>query len=206
MTSPAQTAPAPAPRQPNTLRTVLLVVGSIVLAIILITTVVRVAYSLNREDTSGTFSVEEQFDQVDVRVSAANVDVEFADIDEPRITFEQGGTNLRLDREVSGGVLTITVDHPGWGWFGWGCSAMFGTPLADGRTAPRAGSRTPRAAWSEGRKPYPIRTHRAFRPEKRGEDAAAGSRRYRYRRKTSCLTPDGPRTRRGPGAVTAETR
>lgn len=119
MTSPDQTVPAPAPRKPNTLRTVLLVVGSIVLAIILITTVVRVTYSLNREDTSGTFSVEEPFDQVDVRVSAANVDVEFADIAAPRIKFDQGGTNLRLDREVSGGVLTVTVDHPGWGWFGW---------------------------------------------------------------------------------------
>src|SRR5690554_3335112 len=109
MTTQDQTMTTPAPRQPNTLRTVLLVIGSIVLAFILIMTVARVAFSLNREDTSGTFVVEEAFDQIDVRVSAANVDVEFADIDDAEIRFRQGGTNLRLDREVSGGVLTITV-------------------------------------------------------------------------------------------------
>ena len=127
----SQDSPPAAPRQPaparnNTLRTVLLVVGSIVLAIILITTVVRVAYSLNREDTSGTFTVEESFDQIDVRVSAADVDVEYADIAEARIKFDQGGTNLRLDRDVSGGVLTITVDHPGWGWWSWGGDGWWG--------------------------------------------------------------------------------
>ena len=120
-----QDNPPAAPQQPvpakknNTLRTVLLVVGSIVLAIILITTVARVAFSLNREDTSGTFAVQESFDEIDLRVSAANVEVEFADIDEPQIVFDQGDTNLRMDSDVSGGVLTVKVEHPGWGWFGW---------------------------------------------------------------------------------------
>lgn len=120
-----QDNPPAAPQQPapakknHTLRTVLLVVGSIVLAIILITTVVRVAFSLNREDTSGTFTVQESFDEIDLRVSAANVEVEFADIDEPQIKFDQGDTNLRMDSDVSGGVLTVKVEHPGWGWFGW---------------------------------------------------------------------------------------
>lgn len=114
--APQQPAPA---KKSNTLRTVLLVIGSIVLAIVLITTVVQVAVSLTREDTSGTFAVQEEFDQVDVRVSAADFEVEYADIDEAQIRFDQGGTNLRLDRDVSGGVLTITVDHPGWGWLGW---------------------------------------------------------------------------------------
>jgi Putative adhesin len=116
----------PAPARNNTLRTVLLVVGSIILAIILITTVVRVAYSLNREDTSGTFTVEDSFDEVEVRVSAADVVVEYADVDQARIKFEQGGTNLRLDRHVSGGVLTVTVDQPGWGWWNWGGDGWWG--------------------------------------------------------------------------------
>lgn len=120
MTTQDQTLQTPAPRQPNTLRTVLLVVGSIVLAIILVTTVVRVAFSLNREDTSGTFTVAESFDTVELRTSAADVTVEYTDVDEPEIRFDQGGTNLRLDYRVSGGVLTVRVDHPGWGWWGWG--------------------------------------------------------------------------------------
>lgn len=110
----------PAPARNNTLRTVLLVVGSIVLAIILVTTVVRVAFSLNREDTSGTFAVEESFEKMDIRASAADVEVSYSDVDQAEIEFDQGGTNLRLEREVSNGTLTVTVEHPGWGWFGWG--------------------------------------------------------------------------------------
>ncbi|MHA6693040.1 DUF4097 family beta strand repeat-containing protein [Homoserinimonas sp. A520] len=122
MTTQDQTAPspAPAPRQPNTLRTVLLVVGSIVLAIILVGTVARVAFSLNRDDTSGTFAVEDAFDTVELRTSAADVKVQYTDVDEPQIRFDQGGTNLRLDYEVSDGVLNVRVGHPGWGWWGWG--------------------------------------------------------------------------------------
>jgi DUF4097 and DUF4098 domain-containing protein YvlB len=120
MTTQDQTLPAPAPRQRNTLRTVLLVVGSIVLAIILIGTAFRVAYSLNQEETSGTFVVGDEFDTVELRTSAANVKIEYTDIDEPEIAFDQGETNLRLDYNVSGGVLDVRVDHRGWGWWGWG--------------------------------------------------------------------------------------
>ena len=120
MTTQDQTVPAPAPRQPNTLRTVLLVVGSIVLAIILIGTVARVAFSLNRDDTSGTFAIDEAFDTVELRSSAADVKVEYTDVTEPEIRFDQGGTNLRLDYSVSGGILNVRVDHAGWGWWGWG--------------------------------------------------------------------------------------
>lgn len=123
MTTQDQTLPAPAPRQPNTLRTVLLVVGSIVLAIILIGTAFRVAFSLNRDDTSGTFAVQESFDAIDLRASSADVTIEYGDVDEPQLVFDQGGTNLRLDRDVSGGILTVTIGHSGWGWWGghgWG--------------------------------------------------------------------------------------
>ncbi|MEX1077707.1 MAG: DUF4097 family beta strand repeat-containing protein [Homoserinimonas sp.] len=125
MTTQDQALPAPAPRQPNTLRTVLLVVGSIVLAIILISTAVRVAYSLNQQDTSGTFAVEEQFDTVELRTNSADVEVEYADVDEPELRFDQGHTDTRLHFDVSGGVLKVRVDRPGWGWWdggfdGWG--------------------------------------------------------------------------------------
>lgn len=120
MTTQDQTIPAPAPRQRNTLRTVLLVIGTIVLAIILIGTAVRVAYSLNREDTSGTFTIGDSFDAVELRTSAADVTVEYTDVDEPELRFDQGGTNLRLDYDVSGGLLNVRVDNGGWGWWGWG--------------------------------------------------------------------------------------
>src|SRR5690554_615687 len=118
MTTPHQTAPAPTPRQPNTLRTVLLVIGSVVLALILVATAFRVAHSLNREDTSGTFTVDDAFDTIELQTSAADLRVEYTDVDEPELRFDQGGSDLRLDYDVSGGVLNVRVDRPGWGWWG----------------------------------------------------------------------------------------
>src|SRR5690606_8441789 len=100
--------------------TVLLVIGSIILTIILVGTIARFAFASNREDTSGTFTVEQQFDTIELRASAADVSVEYADVNEPQIRFDQGGTNLRLDYDVSGGELDIRVGRPGWGWWGFG--------------------------------------------------------------------------------------
>lgn len=107
-------------QKPKTLRTVLLVIGSIILAIILVGTIARFAFASNREDTSGTFTVAEQFEAIELRASAADVTVEYTDVNEPEIRFDQGDTNLRLDYKVSGGDLQIRVDRPGWGWLDFG--------------------------------------------------------------------------------------
>src|SRR5690554_1025941 len=125
----------PTSRQPNTLRTVLLVVGSIILVIILVGTIARFAFSANREDTSGTYTVEQQFDTVQLRASAADVNVRYTDIDEAELKFDQGGSNLRLDYDVSGGVLKVRVHQPGWGWnfgnWGWDNSATLDLSLPE---------------------------------------------------------------------------
>jgi DUF4097 and DUF4098 domain-containing protein YvlB len=110
----------PVQKKPNPLRTVLLVVGSIILAIILVGTIARFAFAGNGEDTSGTFTVAQQVDTIELRASAADVTVEYTDVNEPEIRFDQGSTNLRLDYDVSGGELDIRVDRPGWGWWGFG--------------------------------------------------------------------------------------
>lgn len=129
---------APTPRKSNTLRTVLLVIGSIILAIILVGTIARFAFAANREDTSGTFAVEQQFDTVKLRASAVDVTVNYTDIDEAEIAFDQGGSNLQLDFKVSGGELRVRVDHPGWGWlggfgnWGWNDSATLELSLPEG--------------------------------------------------------------------------
>jgi hypothetical protein len=121
--TPAQTPPA-APS--HTLRTVLLVVGSIVLAIVLLATVLRVVGSLNREDTSGTYTVASSFDSIELRATAADVEIQFGSVSRAELRFDQGDTNLRLDKDVSGDELRITVKRPGWGWWGWDFGGPFG--------------------------------------------------------------------------------
>lgn len=110
----------PAPAGQNTLRTVLLVFGSIILAIALAVAGVRVANSLDREDTSGEYTVTQQFESIDLRTSAADVEIHQLQVDKPELRFDQGNTNLRLEHSVSDGVLHITVDHEGLGWWGFG--------------------------------------------------------------------------------------
>lgn len=119
--------PASSPPRKNTLRTVLLVVGSLILAVILVGTIARFAFAGNREDVSGTFTVTQAFEAIQVRASAADVTVEYADVTEPEIRFDQGDTRLHLDYNVSAGQLEIRVDRPGWRWWGfdfgdWGWS------------------------------------------------------------------------------------
>ncbi len=120
-------AQAPTPQEPShTLRTVLLVVGSIVLALVLVFTVVRVVSSMNREDTSGTYTVSDRFDSIDLRATAADVELEFGAVTRAELRFEQGDTNLRLAQRVSGNELQVSVKQPGWGWWGPDFGGFFG--------------------------------------------------------------------------------
>ncbi|TQL47356.1 putative adhesin [Homoserinimonas aerilata] len=112
---------SPAPRS-NTLRTVLLVLGSIVLVMILAFTVIGIVRSQNRHDTSGTFSVSESFETVEVKTSAADVDIVMdprADV--PELRYDQGDTNLQFDYSVRDDTLVVSIGNDGWfGWFGGG--------------------------------------------------------------------------------------
>jgi len=111
---------APA-RRPNTLRTVLLVVGSIVIVLVLAFAAVRIVRALNNEDTSGIHPISQSFETLELRSSAADVVIlRESGVDRTELRFDQGDTNLRLEYAVRGGVLKATVGNDDWGWWGFG--------------------------------------------------------------------------------------
>lgn len=119
VSDPGGQPPAASTGTSTTLRTVLLVVGSIILVVVLVGAVLRITFSLNQEDTSGDFRVTQQFDAIDLRASAADVRIDYQDVSQPELRFDQGDANLRFEHSVSGGELLIEVRTPGWGWWGW---------------------------------------------------------------------------------------
>lgn len=109
--------PDRAPGNSKTLRNVLLVVGSVALALIITVTTVEVIASLNREDTSGTFDITAAINDIEIDTTVADVEISFGAVDSPEVTFAQGSTNLRMDYRVDGDELNIRVERPGWGWW-----------------------------------------------------------------------------------------
>src|SRR3954451_10265750 len=104
-----QTATTPAPSKRSTLRTVLLIVGSIFLLLVLVFTTLRIIAAGSREDTSGSYTVSDSFTSMKVDTTAANVSIRVADVDETEIDYEQGSSNQRLSYDVHGDTLTIGV-------------------------------------------------------------------------------------------------
>lgn len=110
----------PTTARSTTLRTVLLVVGSVVIAIIIAVAAARVAVALTREDSSGTFEIGDDFDAIELRTSASDVTIGFGDVARPVLEFRQGdrGGNITLEHSVVGSTLRVEVGHRG--WFPWG--------------------------------------------------------------------------------------
>lgn len=120
------TATAPSSRS-ATLRTVLLVIGSIVIVIVLSITAMRVAAAVTRQDSSGAVPVSDEFDAVELRTSASDVTIDYRDVDETTLEFRQGdSTDVSFEHGVTGNVLRIVIEHRGWwGWdFGGEGSAL----------------------------------------------------------------------------------
>lgn len=128
MSAPAPTG-TPTPSRPRTLRTVLLVVGSLVLALLLVLVVGQAVSSTQRVDASGTSEVDENFDRVSVESTAADVRVEQGDVDRAEIVFDAGDTRLTERHRVSGGELVVEVRGPRWSPFDGGVGVTRGASL-----------------------------------------------------------------------------
>ena len=114
-TTQTTTPTPPAPRRPRTLRTVLLVVGSVLLAAVLLLVGLQVASAGDDQDHSRTTTVGETVDRLTVDAAATDVTIRRADVDRPRIVFAAGDTRLRERHSVRDGALTVEVTGPGWG-------------------------------------------------------------------------------------------
>lgn len=105
------TTTAPAPAQPKTLRTVLLVVGSVVLVAIIGYLIIAVAATANRSDASREVEFSESFDAVSVDVGVADVVVEYDDVSEATVAFRQNDArrSYQFDAELDGSTLEVRV-------------------------------------------------------------------------------------------------
>lgn len=109
------------PRKSHALRTTLIVIGSVLLLLLLVSVAVNIITALTRTDASGTYTVTEPFETVRVDVDASNVNVSFGNVDEPSITFDQGDSNraVTFEQEVRGVELRIVAQTRG-GFFPFG--------------------------------------------------------------------------------------
>ena len=105
------TTPTPAPTQPNTLRTVLLVVGSVVLVAIIGYLVIAVVATANRSDASREVEISESFDDVSVDVGVADVVIEYADVADATVDFRQNDARrtFDFDADLVGSTLEVRV-------------------------------------------------------------------------------------------------
>src|SRR4051812_45485209 len=91
------TAPAPAPPQRNQLRTVLLVVGSVLLVGIVAYLVIAVVGNATRSDASREVEITESFDDISVEVGVADVVVEYESVSDAVVSFRQNGSTRTFD-------------------------------------------------------------------------------------------------------------
>ncbi len=119
--TPTSTPPAATPqaRPDRTLRTVLLAVGSVLIAAVLVLGVVQYAQATTGEDESGAFTVADPFDTLVVDTSAVTVSVRYDDSrDTALVDFDSDGSPLRFQHTVNGERLEVSVRSRGWWPFG----------------------------------------------------------------------------------------
>jgi hypothetical protein len=109
----------PAPR-PSTLRRVLLTVGSIIVIGSLVYLVVAVVSAANRADASREVTIDTAFDTISITSEVADVTLQFGDVGETLVAFEQRGANrnMAFEAATAGGTLTAAVvEHGATPWF-----------------------------------------------------------------------------------------
>jgi hypothetical protein len=109
----------PAPR-PSTLRRVLLTVGSIIVIGSLVYLVVAVVSAANRGDASREVTIDTAFDTISITSEVADVTLQFGDVGETLVAFEQRGANrnMAFEAATAGGTLTAAVvEHGATPWF-----------------------------------------------------------------------------------------
>jgi hypothetical protein len=115
---PANARPSTSP--PSTLRRVLLTVGSIVVIGALAYLVVAVVSAANRQDASRDVTIDTPFDTISITSEVADVTLQFGDVVETLVAFEQRGANrnMSFDAATAGGTLTVAVvEHGAAPWF-----------------------------------------------------------------------------------------
>ncbi|WP_167046860.1 DUF4097 family beta strand repeat-containing protein [Salinibacterium sp. ZJ454] len=118
----------PTPRKSHALRTTLIVIGSVLLLLLIASVIVNIVTALTRTDASGTYEVGESFESIRLDADASDVDVSFADVSEPTITFDQTDSNraVTFEQGVRGDELRIVANSRGgffpFGFWPWGVS------------------------------------------------------------------------------------
>ncbi|WP_167139424.1 DUF4097 family beta strand repeat-containing protein [Diaminobutyricimonas sp. TR449] len=131
-TTPTTPAPEPVPASPRSknrgLRIALIVIGSVIIAGILISSVVNIVMAMNRTDASGTYTVEEEFTSVDIEADISDVTVSFGDVGNARIEFRQGDSarNIAFSQQVNGDEFSVKVLARGGLWWPFGDGNFFG--------------------------------------------------------------------------------
>ena len=108
----------PTPRS-STLRTVLLVVGSILVASIVVYLGVSAITAANRQDASREIAIDESFSAIEVTAEVTDVVIEFADVDEATVRLAQNAErrSMTFEAEVVDDTLVATVIDHGTGWW-----------------------------------------------------------------------------------------
>lgn len=99
------------PAAASPLRTILLVIGSVVLVGIAGYLVVAVIANGNRTDASREVEFTETIENVTIDVGVADVVVEYDDVDEATVSFRQNDSRrtFEFDADVNGGTLEVHV-------------------------------------------------------------------------------------------------
>jgi len=106
------TTTTPAPTRPNALRTVLLVIGSVVLVGIIAYLVIAVVATASRSDASRQVEFSESFDEVSVDVGVSDVVIEYDDVREATVAFRQNDARrtFEFDAQLVGSTLEVRVN------------------------------------------------------------------------------------------------
>jgi DUF4097 and DUF4098 domain-containing protein YvlB len=98
----------------------LLIIGSIVVIGALAYLVVAVISAANRQDASREVTIDTPFDTISITSEVADVTLQFGDVVETLVAFEQRGANrnMSFDAATAGGTLTVAVvEHGAAPWF-----------------------------------------------------------------------------------------
>ena len=107
------------PAHRKTLRTALLVIGSVAIVALVGFIVVSAVGAANRVDASRAVTIEQAFETLDITAEVTDVRVERAAVDATTLTFDQNGDrrNMTFDVDLVGSTLRVDVIDHGAGWW-----------------------------------------------------------------------------------------
>ncbi len=105
--------------RPRTLRTALLIGGSIVIVLVVGYLVFGAIAGANRTDASREIVIDDAFDALKVTAEVTDVVIEYGAVDAPTLTFAQNGDrrDMTFEAQVVGSTLDVSVIDHGRGWW-----------------------------------------------------------------------------------------